>query len=96
MLARYTSASPGPLAFTNVVTAGLIAHNLVTVAPSRSIFALFFFCLIGLVLGRTAQWVVAEHEHKRDTEIRKWYHGMQASTAGDGPETGPPTKRAGR
>ena len=86
MVARYTGASLGLLAFTIVVTAGLIAQNPVTVTLSRSIFALFLFCLIGLVLGRIAQMVVAEHEHKRETEIRKLYHGMQAPTAGDGPE----------
>ena len=86
MLARYAGASLGLLAFTIVVTAGLIARNPVTVTPSRSIFALFLFCLIGLVLGRIAQLVVAEHEHKRDTEIHKRYHGMQTSIAGDGPE----------
>ena len=86
MVARYAGASLGLLAFTIVVTAGLIARNPVTVTLSRSIFALFLFCLIGLVLGRIAQVVVAEHEHKRETEIRKRYHGMQASTAGDGPE----------
>ena len=86
MLARYAGASLGLLAFTIVVTVGLIARNQVPITLSRSIFALFLFCLIGLVLGRVAQAVVAEHEHKRDTEIRKRYHGMQAPTAGDGPE----------
>jgi len=86
MVARYAGASLGLLAFTIVVTAGLIAQNPVTVTLSRSIFALFFFCLIGLVLGRVAQVVVAEHENKRETEIRKRYHGMQTPTAGDGPE----------
>ena len=86
MVARYAGASLGLLAFSIVVTAGLIARNPVTVTLSRSIFALFLFCLIGLVLGRIAQVVVAEHERKRDTEIRKRYHGMPASAAGDGPE----------
>ena len=86
-MARYAGASLGLLAFTIVVTAGLIARNPVTVTLSRSIFALFLFCLIGLVLGRIAQMAVAEHEHKRETEIRKRYHVMQAPTAGDGQET---------
>jgi len=86
MVARYAGASLGLLTFTFVVTAGFIARYPVTVTLSRSIFALFLFCLIGLVLGPIAQVVVAEHEHKRDTEIRKRYHGMQPSTVGDGPK----------
>ena len=86
MAARYAGASLGLLAFTIVVTAGLIARNPVTVTLSRSIFALFLFCLIGLVLGRVAQVVVAEHEDNREKEIRKRYHGLQAPTAGDAPE----------
>jgi hypothetical protein len=86
MLARYTGASLGLLVFTIVVTAGLIVRNPGTITPSRSIFAFFFFALIGLVLGRTAQLVVAERKHKWDTEIHKRYHGMQTSTAGDGAE----------
>ena len=86
MVARYAGASLGLLAFTIVVTAGLIARNPVTVTLSRSIFALFLFCFIGLVLGQIAQMVVAEHEQKREMEIRKRYRGMQAPTADDGPE----------
>jgi len=81
MVARYAGASLGLLAFIIVVTAGLIARNPVTVTLSRSIFALFLFCLIGLVLGRVAQMVVAEHEQKRETEIRKRYHEPPATPA---------------
>src|SRR3990172_10396916 len=86
MVARYAGAGLGLLAFTIVVTAGLIARNPVTVTLSRSIFALFLFCLIGLVLGRIAQLVVAEHEHKRETEIRKRHHGRTPPTPGSGPD----------
>ena len=81
MAARYAGASLGLLAFTIVVTAGLIAQNPVTVTLSRSIFALFLFCLIGLVLGRVAQMVVAEHQRKWETEIRKRYHDASAAPA---------------
>ena len=81
MVARYAGASLGLLAFLIVVTAGLIAQNPVTVTLSRSIFALFLFCLIGLVLGRIAQMVVAEHEQKRETEIRKRYHEPSVTPA---------------
>jgi len=86
MAARYAGASLGLLAFSIVVTAGLIARNPVTVTLSRSIFALFLFCFIGLVLGRIAQVVVAEHEQKRESEIRKRFHEMQTPAAGDGTE----------
>ena len=81
MVARYAGASLGLLAFTIVVTAGLIAQNPVTVTLSRSIFALFLFCLIGLVLGRVAQMVVAEHQRKWETEIRKRHHETSSAPA---------------
>lgn len=81
MAARYARAILGLPAITIVVAAGLITRNAVTMALSRSIFAFFLCCLIGLVLGRIAQEVVAEHEHKRETEILKRYHGMRASNA---------------
>ncbi len=84
MAARYAGASLGLLAFTIVVTAGLFARNPVTVTLSRSIFALFLFCLIGLVLGRVAQLVVAEHEKKRVMEIRKQYQTAATSAASGG------------
>ena len=86
MAARYVGASLGLPAFTIVFNAGLIARNPVTASLSRSIFVLFLFCLIGLVLGRVAQMVVAEHEQKRETEIRKRCHGNQTPAPGGGPE----------
>ncbi len=85
MASGYAGVSLELPAFTIDFTAGLLARNPVTVTPSRSIFALFF-CLIGLVLGRIAQLVVAEDDHKQETEIRKRHHGIQASNIGDGPE----------
>lgn len=89
MAARYAGASLGLSALTLVVTAGLIAWNPVTTNLSRGIIALFLFCLIGLVLSRITQVGVAEHEHKLEMEILKRFHGMQASTVGDGPENRP-------
>lgn len=86
MVARYAGASLGLLAIIIVVTAGLIARNPVTVTLSHNIFALFLFWLIGLVLGHSAQVLVAEHEYKRETEIRKRHYGMQESAVGDGLE----------
>ena len=73
MVARYVGAGLGLLAFTVTVVAGLLVRNPVTVTLSRSILALFTFCLIGFVLGTAAQMVVAEREKKRESEIRKRY-----------------------
>jgi len=75
VVARYVGAGLGLLAFTVTVVAGLLVRNPVTVTLSRSILALFTFCLIGFVLGTVAQMVVAEHEKKRESEIRKRYSG---------------------
>lgn len=95
MVARYASASLGLQAFTFVVTAGPVARNQGTITCSRSNFTYFLFCLIGLILGHIAQMVVAEREHKRETEIRKRYHGMQAPTAGDRAENRSTDQRGG-
>jgi hypothetical protein len=86
MVARYAGAGLGLLAFTVTVVAGLAVHNPVTVTLSRSILALFVFCLIGLVLGTAAQMVVAEHGKRRESEITERYsEGPPA--AQDEPET---------
>lgn len=73
MVARFASAGLGLLAFAVTITAGLLAHNPVTVTLSRSIFALFAFCIVGFVLGGVASRVIAEHEEERKAEIRKRY-----------------------
>ena len=70
MVARYSGAGLGLLAFAVTVVGGLVAGNPVTVTLSRSILALFLFCGVGLALGAVAQMVVAEHERKRETMIR--------------------------
>ena len=81
MVARYAGAGLGLLAFTITVIAGLLVQNPLTVTLSRSILALFTFCIIGLVLGTAAQMVVAEHEKQRESEIRKRYSGAPPATA---------------
>lgn len=73
MIARVAGASLGLLAFTVTILSGLWIHNPVTVTLSRSIFALFVFFLIGMVLGSVAQIVVAEHEKKRQAVILDEY-----------------------
>ena len=96
MLARYAGASLGLLAFTIVVTAGLIARYPVTVTPSRSIFALFLFCLIGLVLGRMPNWW---WPNTNTNGIRRFINGTtgcrRQSPVTDR-KTGLSTKRVGR
>ena len=71
MVARFASAGLGLLAFAVTITAGLLTHNPVTVTLSRSILALFVFCIVGFVLGGAASWVIAEHEEERKAEIHK-------------------------
>lgn len=71
MIARYSGATLGLLAFTIVVTAGLFTQNPMTVTLSRSIFALFTFCLLGFVLGGAAQMVVNENTRQRKMEFRE-------------------------
>jgi ABC-type nitrate/sulfonate/bicarbonate transport system substrate-binding protein len=72
MVARFSGASLALLAFAVVVAAGLLTQNPITVTLSRAIGALFLFFIIGWVLGYAAQLVIAEHERKRESEIRAW------------------------
>lgn len=88
MVARFAGASLGLLAFTITIVAGLFAHNPVAVTLSRSILALFLFCILGLVLGTAAQFVIAEYEQNRESEIRKRYSVDSTGTAGGGAKDG--------
>ena len=80
MVARFAGASLALLAFAIVAAAGVLNQNPVTVTLSRAILALFLFFLIGWVLGHAAQLVVAEHERKRETEIRTRYGAAASRT----------------
>ena len=73
MVPRFTGAGLGLLAFTISTITGLFARNPVSVVLSRSILALFIFCLIGMVLGTVAQMVVSEYEQQAEEAIRKQY-----------------------
>ena len=73
MIARFAGAVLGLLAFTITAAAGLYVQNPLAVTLSRSILALFIFCVMGLLLGGAAQIVVAEHEKKRESQIRERY-----------------------
>ena len=84
MVARLAGASFGLLAFTIAALAGLIVGNPVEVTLSRSIFALFIFCLVGFLLGGAARKVVAEYEQQRTSAIRERYREHSADEAVDG------------
>ncbi|MCH7808277.1 MAG: hypothetical protein IIB60_03550 [Planctomycetes bacterium] len=86
MVARFVGAGLGLLAFTITVIAGLIVQNPVDVTLSRSILALFLFCMIGLALGTVAEMVVAEHERKRESEIRREHREEEPSSIDKGLE----------
>jgi len=83
MIARYTGASLGLLAFTIVIVSGVFAQNPITVTLSRSLFALFTFFVIGLVLGGAAQMVVNEHRSNTHESIERRYKAVQEESEGD-------------
>ncbi|MFQ5414074.1 MAG: hypothetical protein ACE5E6_06405 [Phycisphaerae bacterium] len=93
MVARHTGASLGLLAFTITAVVGLIVGNPVTATLSRSILALFVFCLIGSVVGAAARLAVTEHAKQRREDIHARYReppptGETVSPeSGDGAET---------
>lgn len=94
MVARLTGAGLGLLAFTITIVAGLLTQNPVNVVLSRSILALFMFCLLGFVLGAAAQAVVAEYEEKHDAEIRKRFQ-VDSTVTDDGDPKDAPSGRDG-
>ena len=65
MIARFTGATLGLLAFTVVTLGGLWVGNSVYVTLSRAIGSLGLFCLLGLVVGGAAQAVVNDHARCR-------------------------------
>ncbi|MGB2987072.1 MAG: hypothetical protein WBE26_14460 [Phycisphaerae bacterium] len=81
MVARFAGASLGLLAFAVSAIAGLLVRNPVGITLSRSILALFVFCVIGLLLGSAAQMVIAEHERSREFKIRKRYRKDSVDTS---------------
>lgn len=81
VIARYTGASLGLLAFTITSLAGLITGNSVTVTLSRSLFALFAFCALGFLLGSAAQLVVSEYERERASDARNASTTVSAASA---------------
>jgi len=84
MIARYTGASLGLLAFTIVIVSGVFAQNPITVTLSRSLFALFTFFVIGLVLGGAAQMVVNEHRSDAHETIEQRYKAVREKPEAEG------------
>lgn len=69
MIARYSGAGLGLLAFSVTIGAGLFVGNPIMTTLSRGILALFLFCAIGYVLGAAAQIVVKEHARTRRLQV---------------------------
>ncbi|MCP4247160.1 MAG: hypothetical protein GY778_08930 [bacterium] len=69
MVARYTGACLGLLAFGLTVIVGLAVNNPATVTLSRAVWALVVFCAIGLMLGGIAQVVIREHARRRQEAV---------------------------
>ncbi len=82
MIARFAGAGLGLLAFAVTTTAGLIAHVPADVTLSRSILALFLFCVIGLLLGGVAQCVIDEHRKGEESRIHARFEESNADTDG--------------
>lgn len=85
MVARFAGACLGLLAFGVCAVAGLLVQNPVAVTLSRSVLALFVFCLIGFILGSAAQMIVTEHAARRESETCKRYDesSTEGADAGD-------------
>ena len=65
MVTRYTGACLGLFAFAVSIIAGLWAHHPPMIILTRSIWSLFVFCLLGLVVGFVAQTVINEYYKNR-------------------------------
>lgn len=82
MVARFSGAGLGLMAFTITTAMGLYVRNPVEVILSRSIFALFLFCIVGAVLGGVAQRIIAEHQREQQAEISSRYRSDSAAMDG--------------
>ncbi len=87
MVSRFSGATLGLLAFAVTATAGVVTQTPVAVTLSRSIFALFLFYVLGLLLGGAAQWVIAEHETEQEVRIRERFRDNEPATEGGDSET---------
>ena len=91
MVARYTGACLGLLAFGLTVIVGLAVNNPATVTLSRAVWALAVFCALGMVLGGIAQMVIHEHARRRQEEV---LGPPSESTPDSVPDDAPPVAEA--
>lgn len=68
MIGRYTAAILGLLAFSVSAVVGVVIQNPAEVTLSRAIWSLFVFCVIGLVVGSAAQYVINDYAKRRLAE----------------------------
>ncbi len=87
MIARFSGAVLGLLAFGVATVAGLIAGNSPVTVLSRALWALVLFCVIGLVVGTAAQTVVNEYITRKSEEVLPPEKGKSKEGA-QGPSTG--------
>lgn len=69
MIGRHTGGILGMLAFSVSIVVGLSAGNPVGVILSRAVWALCVFCVIGLLVGGVAQYVINDYGKRRYQEI---------------------------
>jgi putative effector of murein hydrolase LrgA (UPF0299 family) len=69
MAPRAVGAALGFLAFATSVFAGLWVGHPIRLTLSRSIWAMFIFAIIGLLLGLSAQVVVRERLRQREASL---------------------------
>ncbi len=68
-MVRRTMAVLGLLAFVIAILGGLARGNSVEFILSRALWAMGLFCLLGMVVGWSAERVVREHRSKQYQEV---------------------------
>jgi len=68
-MVRLCGASLGLFAFAIAIVQGLLAGNSTSVILSRALWALFAFCMIGLLVGWVSFRVLDEHASKMNREM---------------------------
>jgi len=69
MIARFSGAILGLLAFGVATIAGLAVGNPPGVILSRSMWALVIFCAVGVLVGTAAQAVVGEYINRQTEAV---------------------------
>ena len=87
MIARYTGAVLGLLAFSVATLGGLAVGNPPSVVLSRALGSLVVFCFIGLGVGMAAQAVIKEYECRKTEEPGKSHKGGAGAESAQQEET---------